>query len=448
MFERFKRFFSRTTRPDGWPGNPQRVFWSGRTDAGVVMDHDNSLRQSTVWACVQYLTKSVAQIDWNVVRELENGDVVPVPSSPVDWILNHRPNAEMGSFTFRQTMLGYALLWGNAYAEIQRDQAGRVVALWPINPDRVRPKRDVDGVLYYEVWNGANGKEDMDAMDIFHIKGFGNGPIGYDVVSFAAQSIGWARATEIFGSQFFGDGMNPSGIVSMERALTPDAMRELQAKMTKFRGPRGDKTLYLDKQMTWTPVSRTPNEAQFIETRAHQVSEICRWFGVPPHKVMHLANATFSNIEHQSIEVVVDSIVPWVKVFEQEADHKLFGSNRMGLETRMRVNSLLRGDSAARAELYRTLFQVGAASPNTILRLEGMNSLGPEGDQHFVPMNMIPVDLAAEAAMARAAPKPPAVPDGANPDEPPTEPANRRRVIDLTLEPSPGGPTNGQGLLN
>ena len=431
MFDRLRRFFARATKPDGWPGEPRRLWWSGRTDAGVIIDHDNSLRQSTVWACVQYLTKSVAQIPWNVVREEPNGDIVRIQSS-TDWLLNHQPNAEMGSFTWRQTMLGHALLWGNAYAEIQRDQAGRVVALWPIHPDRVHPKRDAEGTLYYEVWNGAAAKDDMPAADIFHVKGFGNGPVGFDVISFAAQSIGWARATEIFGAQFFGDGMNPSGIVSMDKALTPDGLRELQSRMQKFRGPRGDKTMFLDKAMTWTPISRTPNEAQFIETRTHQINEICRWFGVPPHKVAHLANATFSNIEHQSIEVVVDSIVPWVKVFEQEANNKLFGANRAGLETRMNVNGLLRGDSAARAELYKTLFMVGAASPNSILRLEGMNSVGKAGDQHFVPLNMVPIHLAEEAALKRTAPapKPDAAPDETDPDEPPTEGArNGARIL-------------------
>ena len=108
------------------------------------------------------------------------------------------------------------------------------------------------------------------------------------------------------------------------------------------------------------------------------------------------ARATFSNIEHQSIEVVVDSVVPWVKAFEQEANFKLFGQNRTNLLTKMNLNGLPRGDSTARAELYKSLFMVGAASPNMIPRLENMNTIGPDGDKHVVPVNMLPIELAGQ----------------------------------------------------
>lgn len=144
-----------------------------------------------------------------MVRERDNGDNERVISSPVDTMLNQRPNPEMGAFTWRQTMLGHALLWGNGYAEIERDNAERALYLWPIFPARVFPKRDENGVLYYEVWNGAAGRVHLDATDMFHLKGFGDGSVGYNVVDYAAQSIGWAQATELFGATFFGERMNP-----------------------------------------------------------------------------------------------------------------------------------------------------------------------------------------------------------------------------------------------
>ena len=395
-----------------------RFFLGARTPAGTFVNHDRSLQNATVWACVQYLTKAVAQLPWRVVRESNNGDVERVTSSPVDTMLNQRPNPEMGAFTWRQTMLGHALLWGNGYAEIQRDNAGRALYLWPIHPSRVSPRHDANNVLYYKVWNGVGGWIDLDASNMFHLKGFGEGPVGYNVVEYAAQSIGWAQATELFGATFFGEGMNPSGVIEMEKSLNADGLKILKEELKKFRGAGGEKTFFLDKGMKWTPVSRAPNEAQFIETRQHQIEEICRWFGVPPHKVMHLARATFSNIEHQSIEVVVDSVVPWVKAFEQEANYKLFGQNRNNLLTKMNLNGLLRGDSTARAELYKSLFMVGAASPNMILRLENMNTIGPDGDKHFVPVNMVPIELAGQNIV----PQPPTNdPTGGNSsDQPPT----------------------------
>lgn len=409
---------NRLTAPGTDQSNVSRFFLGGRTTAGTFVDHDRALRNAAVWGCVQYLTKAVAQLPWRVVREHDNRDIERVVSSPVDSMLNQRPNPEMGAFTWRQAMLGHALLWGNAYSEIERDLAGRALWLWPIHPSRVFPKRDSSGVLYYEVWNGTAGRADISATDMFHLKGFGDGPVGYNVVEYAAQSIGWAQATELFGATFFGEGMNPSGVIEMEKSLNADGLKVLKEELKRFRGAGGEKTFFLDKGMKWTPVSRAPNEAQFIETRQHQIEEICRWFGVPPHKVMHLARATFSNIEHQSIEVVVDSVVPWVKSFEQEANYKLFGQNRTNLLTKMNLNGLLRGDSTARAELYKSLFMVGAASPNMILQLENMNKIGPAGDKHFVPVNMIPIELAGQNIV----PQPPANdPAGDNAtDQPPT----------------------------
>jgi HK97 family phage portal protein len=161
-----------------------------------------------------------------------------------------------------------------------------------------------------------------------------------------------------------------------------------------------------------------PNEAQFIETMQHQVEEVCRWFGVPPHKVMHLLRATFGNIEHQSIEVVVDSVMPWVKTFEEEADCKLFGSNRLGFYTRMNLSGLLRGDSAARAAFYKAMREMGVYSANDILALEDRNKIGPEGDKRIVPANMTTLERVGEAPAPVAAPRPPA----ADPQPPAAEP--------------------------
>jgi HK97 family phage portal protein len=385
-----------------------RYFLGTRTPAGTFVNHDRSLQNATVWACVQYLTKAVAQLPWRVVRESNNGDTERVTSSPVDTMLNQRPNPEMGAFTWRQAMLGHALLRGNGYAEIERDNAGRALFLWPIHPSRVSPSRDANGMVYYEVWNGIADCVDLSASDMFHLKGFGDGPVGHNVVEYAAQSIGWAQATELFGAMFFGEGMNPSGVIEMEKSLNADGLKILKEELKKFRGAGGEKTFFLDKGMKWTPVSRAPNEAQFIETRQHQIEEIRRWFGVPPHKVMHLARAAFSNIEHQSIEVVVDSVVPWVKAFEREANDKLFGQNRTNLLTKMNLNGLPRGNSRARTGLYKSLFMVGAASPNMIPRLENMNTIGPDGDKHFVPVNMVPIELAGQTIVPQPASNGPA----------------------------------------
>jgi HK97 family phage portal protein len=425
MFAWLRGIWSRTSPPDR-AGGTNRHFFS-RTASRVWVDGDTSLRNATAWACVQYLTKAVAQLPWRVIQDLPNGGCQPMPSNPADYLLHRRPNPEMGPFAFRQTLLGWALRYGNGYAEIEWDQRGAPYALWPIHPNRVEPRRDDAGVLFYRVHSPNGGISDLDASDMYHVRGFGDGVVGLNVIEYAAESIGWAQATTLFGAAFFGEGMNPSGIVEVAGGLKPEGLAVLRDQMKAlYQGPRAQRTVFLDAGMKFTKVATNPNDSQFVETMQHQVNEICRWFGVPPHKVMHLLNATFSNIEHQSIEVVVDSVTPWVRVFEDEANFKLFPRpNRQNLYTKIDLKGLLRGDHAARAALYKTMFETGSISPNRILALEDMNPIGPAGDQHFVPLNMVPLDLARATAERNAEPAPDPVGLTA-PADPPT--ANGRRL--------------------
>lgn len=387
IWSRLGSLFARSTK-SGDPSGSSSFWFGGRTTAGVYIDGDTMLRNPVVWACVQYLTRAVGQLPWRVLQENENGGSTRAPRHPVDWLIHKRPNPEMGAMTFRQTMLTAALTRGNGYAEIQRDARGVPIALWPIATDRVQPRRREDGSLFYRVNNGAE-YVDLDPMNVFHLRGFPgpDGVVGLDVMTYAAQTIGWAQATEMFGASFFGEGLNPAGVVQTPRNMSPDGKLRLETEFDKkLKGPRkSNRTIFLDEGMTWTRVSTEPDSAQFIETMQHQVDTICRFFGVPPHKVMHLLRATFSNIEHQSIEVVTDCVAPWCKLFEEEADYKLFGAaNRQGFFTKLYLQALLRGDSVSRATFYKTMVECGAFTANTILMLEDMNPIGPDGDKHVM----------------------------------------------------------------
>lgn len=369
-----------------------RLLYVGRTPSGEFVTPDTALKNAVVWACVRYLANTVAQLPWSVMKSVSGGSE-RMNAHPVDWLIHTRPCPDMGSFTWRQTMLGNALLYGNAYAEIEWDNRGVPYALWPIHPERVAVKRGVDGLLVYEVWN-QGGNTTLAAKDVFHIRGFGDGPVGYNVIAYAAQSIGWAQATEVFGSTYFGEGMNPTGVIEVPATtkLSPEGQDELRKEAERlYNGPRGKKTMILDGGMKFLKIGNTPDDSQFIETRQHQVEEICRWFGVPPHKVMHLLRATFSNIEHQSIEVVVDSITPWVKVFEEEADYKLFGANRQGFFTKLDIRGLMRGDNQSRGAFYQVLAGLGW-SINEIRGLEDFNGIGSDGDKRFVSQQLKPIN--------------------------------------------------------
>lgn len=403
----------RKTSEERYPSR-QRVPWTGRTQAGVFIDPDRALCNATVWACVRYLSQTVGQLPWHVMRRTSPETSEIVSNSKIAYLLHTRPNPEWSGFQFRETLIGWACLRGNGYAEIERDAADRPKHLWPIHPDRVDPRRDANTQeLFYRCDNGSGSYTDIPMKDMFHLRGFGDGPVGINVVQYAAQSVGWAKATELFGSSFFRNGITPEAILSFTGTLSvegrQEALKAIRSDIKKHGMAVTDQSAKLER---W---STDPEKAQFIETRQHQIEEICRWFGVPPHKVMHLLRATFSNIEHQSIEVVVDSVIPWVRRLESEADYKLFGQNRQGFFTKLNIAALLRGDTKARADYYRVLREIGVLNANEIRQLEDLNSMGAEGDKYVMQSQYTTLDRVGEDTAEPPSNEPP---DGESEDAP------------------------------
>jgi HK97 family phage portal protein len=396
-----RRFFALRRAAEPRDPDAHRLPTTGRTLAGVYITPDTAVQVPAVWACLRYLSQTVAMLPWNVVITEGKGAEVQ-EKHPVQWLLHRRPNPEWSSFQFRETLVHWALRWGNGYAEIERDLVGRPLALWPIHPERVEVCRDQDsGKLFYRVDNGTGPRIDIAAEDIFHIRGFGDGPIGVNVMAYAAQSIGRARAIELFGASFFGNGANISGIVLSKKEFKPEPLKRLKAEFAKlYQGPRNaNKTAFLDADMDWKPTGVDPAKAQLVEAAYLAIEEICRWFGVPPHKIAHLLRATFSNIEHQSIEVVQDSVRPWVTRLQDEANFKLFGQNRQGLETQMDLTGLLRGDFLTRQQGWEIARHNGVINADEWRDDLGFPPLpaGEGGDKHTMQMQYTTLEQIGEA---------------------------------------------------
>lgn len=397
-----------------------------RTLAGPNITSKNAIQLPAVLGCVTYIQQAVGPLPWHVYRKVEGGNEI-VQSHRVEYMLSTRPSPEWSSFAFRETLLNWALLWGNGIAEIERDLGGQPFALHPIPPWRVEVCRRPDtGKLYYEVDGESGGaKIELEPEDVFHIRGFGHGPVGIDIVGAVAQSLGWSRAAELFGAAFFGNGANVAGVVANKKPLTEAAFRLQKAEFGQLYGgvKNAHKTAFIDNEATWTRIGMNAAETQLVDVHRFLVEQVCRIFQVPPHIVAELSRSTNNNIEHQGIEAVQRCLLPWVRRFEDEANYKLFGAqNRQKLFTKINMRGLLRGDNASRVAFYKEMFAMGAYSPNRILELEDENTLGPVGDKHLVQLNLTTLDKAGEDI-----PEPPAP----TPSTPPAEKAAQNRLLAL-----------------
>jgi HK97 family phage portal protein len=385
-------------------GNPQTPpYWLqqlfnggyGPTSSGIDVNERSALTFTAVYSCVRVLSETMGAIDPFVYRRLPGGGKERVPDHPVYRIIHDEPNDEMVPSGFRQTVMGHICTWGNGYSEKEMTNRGIPVALWPIEPHRVRPDRDAAGNLIYDVSNVRGPNTVFDYDEILHIPGLAyDGIKGYSPVKLAMEAIGLGKAAEVFGSKFFGNGANSSGSLEHPEHLSTSAATNLRESF-KRRNAGLDNAfdpLILEEGMKYNRWTIPPNEAQFLETRKFQRSEIASIYRVPPHMIGDLERATFSNIEQQSIDFVTNTMLPWVKIWEQWLSKRLLTPEERagGLFIEFLITGLLRGDAAARAAYYKAMREGGFYNADMVLEMENMNPQ-PEGQGQIFwrPANMV-----------------------------------------------------------
>jgi HK97 family phage portal protein len=360
-----------------------------KSSTGLAVTPENSLEVTSVWAAVRMISSTLATMPLPVYRHIDGGKE-RAREHPLYTLLHDRPNPEMSSFVWRELMAAHLLLYGNSFNEIERNGRNDPIALWPIHPASVRVERLKSGERLYHV--RVDGQEvPVPPGNMLHIPGFSlDGCTGLVPMALMREAVGVAKATEAFGASFFNNGAAPSGVLSHPGTLGKDGEDNLRESWGKLYSglSNAHRIAILEEGMTWAPLGVPPEHAQYLETRKFTVSEIARIFLIPPHLIGDLERATFSNVEQQSQDYVSRCIEPWTRRIEQELNYRLFTDRSYFAE--FVLEGLLRGDSAARAEFYTKLFNMGAISPNEIRERENMNHV-PGGDVRFVPLNMQPL---------------------------------------------------------
>ncbi len=379
---RIGAIFARSTKPEPTPGRP--VAWLPTRRGGVVVTQDKALELATSFACMRAIAEDVAKLPWHVFAKSGNTRS-RLDNSSLSYLLNVRPNPETGAFSFKETIVSHALMWGNGYAEIDRDLAGRPKALWLMSPDRVEPERAPDGRLVYAVRQGPGDILYLEANDVFHLHGIGfDGIKGYSMVGLAAQSLGFAIAAEEHGASFYGNNTTPGLALKTDAVLDDAGFKRLKEQVAERKGSsRAYEVMILEQGMDFARPNMSQVDAQYVETRRLVIEEVCRWWRVPPHKIGELTRAHFANVENLNIDYATDTLMPWIKRMEEEADWKLIGNRSQASYTKIAIQALMRGDSAARAAFYKELRLLGALSANDIRAFEDMDPIA-DGDGYYM----------------------------------------------------------------
>lgn len=369
------------------------VDYIGNSNSGINVDEMTAMQTSAVYACVKILAETVASLPLQLFK-YDKDDRIKATEHPLYECLYLMPNSEITSFNFREVMMTSLLLYGNAYARIIRKQ-GHVTELWYLKPQNMAVERDSQThKIKYTYTDDESCKSFVyNANQIFHIKGLSfDGVKGISPIAEAREAVGLSLATEEYGAKFFGNGARPGGVLEHPGILKdPEKLRDSWNKV--YQGAKNsNKVAVLEEGMKYHTIGIAPEDAQFLETRKYQLNEICRIFRVPPHLVGDLEHATFSNIEHQSIEFVQHTIRPWLVRWEQEISKSLLSDEeRLLYFARFNVDGLLRGDFGTRMQGYATARQNGWLSVNDIRKLEDMNPISDSqgGNEYLVNGNMI-----------------------------------------------------------
>lgn len=391
------KMFSFLARAKYNPGQPSTSRSMYGFSGGTYISTDSAMQVSAFYSGVIYISTQIAKLPW-YVKDGDNKIISP-EKNKIAKMLGGKSSKEMNSFRLRLFLTQQAIIYGNGYAEIERDMLGRPVALHPIPSDHVCPIRADDGDLYYRIIGGhpSNSGDDayLPANDVFHVRNFYtlDGIVGQGVVAYANEVLGIAKGADKFANSLYANGGLPSGVLEAEGSLSEDAIKRLKESWQKNHGGRKvGGTAVLEEGVKYKAITYDPDVMQFLESRKFSVLEIARFLRIPPTKLYDSDTSSYNNIEHANLEVAVDTLDAWARNLEVEADEKLLNGNHGGKRTELDLYAVFRGDMNTRSQYFQRMSQMAAISPNEIREREGMSTYDG-GDRYYIASNnYTPVD--------------------------------------------------------
>lgn len=370
-----------------------RSFFAQPSASGENVTIDSALRVSTVLDCVRVLAEGVSQVDLRIMKRRADGGADPATEHALYWPLFLQPNPWQSSFRFRETLMMHVALAGNFFA-FKNLVRGRIVELIPFEPGQVTVDRRDDWSLVYTVRAPDGAVEEFPEASIWHVRGPSwNGWMGLEAVKLAREAIGLAMAAESTQAKLHRNSLRTSGLYSLEGRLDENSYKRLRAFIENhLTGAEQFKPFILDRGAKFHPTAMSGVDSQHLETRRHQVEEICRQFRVMPVMVGHPADmAARAAMEQIFIAHVVHTLMPWYRRLEQDIAVGLMEPrDRRIYFADFDEHGLMRGALKDQAEYFSKALGAGGGrgwlTQNDVRRIVGENPLA-DGDELPQPTN-------------------------------------------------------------
>lgn len=359
--------------------------------AAVTVTEETAMQISAVWACVKLLAETVASLPVNTYKITDTGRE-PAPDFWFAQLMNRKPNRYQTRVEFFETLMLNLALHGNAYFK-KTVVGGKIRSLMPLMSGQVEPALLEDGSVVYQYMSDG-GVEVYSEKSIWHIKLYGNGIIGKSPLGFGRNMLGIAQAAEKATTKIYTNGGKRSGVLSLDRLLTPEQRDAVRANFSTLTTGTSERLLVLENGMKFDPISMSPQDIELLASRKFQIEEICRWFGVPSVLVNDTSGSTSwgSGIEQLVSGFYKLNLRPYLERIENSVACNLFSEQEAKeYEFEFDFEGLLRSDFKSRLEGYRTAVAGTIMTPNEVRKLEGLPMV-TGGDMLLSQVNMAPID--------------------------------------------------------
>jgi len=379
------------------PANPSNWLLYGlsggnHTYTGKNISEEDALSSTAFWAGVRIISETIASLPLPLYVRIPKGKE-KATNHYLYTLLSLMPNNEMTAFSYRESMVGNLLMWGNHYSEIDYKNDGKL-ELWPLLPNKMELTRRNGKLLY--IYTTPDGQQAIFPKErILHIAGFSpNGIMGYNPIRKNIEALGLNLALEEYAARFFGGGGTPPMVLIHPNTLSPEAKSNLASAWQESHGglSNSHRIAILEEGMELKEYGVKPDEAQALDSRKFSVTEVSRILNIPPPFLKDLEHATYSNIEELNKAFAEHTIRPWLVRLEQNFCVQLLSEKeRKKYFWEHIMDAIVRADIQKRWEAYNKGFQTGVWSPNDIREMENKNPI-EGGDKHFVQLNMIPLE--------------------------------------------------------